>query len=68
MEASALGGSAFFADGLPNAGEFARHLLVGGDDFIEGVGDLAREPGPVSRKADGKISVSHRLKARQDYA
>ena len=44
LEAGALAGLAFFAHGLPDALQFARHLLVGGDDLVEGVGDLSRQP------------------------
>ncbi len=66
MEARALARSALLSDHLADALEFLRHLLVGGDDLVEGVGDLSRQARPGARQAHGKIAVAHRLQARQD--
>ena len=56
MEAGALARSSFLADYLTDALQFLRHLLVGGDDFIEGVGDFSRL-GPSTIRADGRKSL-----------
>ena len=42
-ELDALAGLAFAADDLADALELLRHALVGGDDLVEGVGDLAED-------------------------
>ena len=68
MKAGALAGSAFFSDHLANALQFLRHLLVGGDDGIESVGNLACDSGPGSGKTHRKISIPHGLQAGQNYA
>ena len=68
MEAGAFAGLAFFADHLANTLQFLRHLLVGGDDVVESVGNLAFEPGPGAGKPNGKISIPHGLQAGQNYA
>ena len=44
-ELDALAGLAFAADDLADMFELLRHPLVGGDDLVEGVGDLAGEAG-----------------------
>ena len=56
LEARALAGLAFFADGLADALQLARHLLVGGDDVVEGVGDLAFKAGPGDGQPDGEVA------------
>ena len=66
VEARALAGLALFADHLPDALQFLRHLLVGGDDFVERVGDFPRQPRPGSRQPHRKIAVAHGLQAGQD--
>jgi hypothetical protein len=68
MEASALAGSSFLTYYLPNPLQFLRHLLVGGNDGIEGVGNLASQSGPGARKAHGKIAIPHGLQASQNHA
>jgi hypothetical protein len=54
-------GFAFLADHATGAFHLARHPLVGSYDFVERVGDLAREPDSVARQPYGEISVPHRL-------
>ena len=66
VETGALARSSFLAHDLPNALQLLRHLLIGGDDVIEGVGNLSRQPGPGARQAHGKVAVPHGLQARQD--
>ena len=68
MEACALRSSALFTYGLSDAREFARHLLVGGNNFIEGVGDFSVQACPVTRKTYREIPVSHGLQAGQYHA
>jgi len=53
---------------LPNASELARHLLIGKDNFVEGVGDFAVQANPVTWKAHGEIAISHGLEAGQYHA
>ena len=68
MEAEALARSSFFADYLADTLEFLRHLLVGGDDGIESVGDLSFEAGPRAGQADGKVAIAHGLQTGEDGA
>src|SRR6202171_6836439 len=68
MEPRALGSFTLFTDGLADAGEFPRHLLVGGDDVIECVGNLSVQACPVTRKAYREIPVSHGLEAGEYHA
>ena len=59
-EAHALPGLAFAADDLADALELLRHALVGGDDVVEGVGDLAEDavcsPGMRTEKSPARIA------------
>ncbi len=48
---------------MPDAPQFLRHLLVGADDFVEGIGDLAFQTRPVAGKTHGEVAVAHRLQA-----
>ena len=59
---------AFAADDLADARQLLRHLLVGGDDVVEAVGDLAVEPRPVAGQANREIAVGHRLQRHQQGA
>ena len=43
-------------------------LLVGGDDLVEGVGDLAVEPGPVAGQLDGEVAAADALQGVQELA
>ena len=61
----ALAGLALAADDLADALELLRHALVGGDDLVEGVGDLARDAGPVARQPHAKIPYLHGLQGLQ---
>ena len=47
-QAHALPGTAFAADDLTDALELLCHALVGGDDVVKGVGDLADETDTVT--------------------
>ena len=67
-EPRALGRSTLFSDSLPHALEFSRHLLIGSDNFVKRIGNFSVQAGPVTRKTDREISVSHRLEAPQNHA
>ena len=67
VKAGALARLSFLANHLTDALQFLRHLLVGGNDFVEGVGDFSCQPGPRTGQPHGKIAVAHGLQARQDY-
>ena len=41
--------------------ELLRHALVGGDDLVERVGDLALDADLVARQPDGEIADAHGL-------
>ena len=56
------------ADDLTGALELACQLLIGGDDLVEGVGDLAGEAGVITRQAHGEIAVAHGLEGAQQLA
>ena len=60
VEPRAFAGLAFLADHLADALQLLRHLLVGGDDVVEGVGDLSRpspvqEPGRRTEKSPSRM-------------
>ena len=63
-----LAGLAFAADDLADLLQLLGHALVGGDDVVEGVGDLAGEADLVARQADGEIADAHRLQGVQQIA
>ena len=60
----ALAGPSFLADDLTHLLQLLRYMLVGRDDFIEGVGDLAedarRTPRPCGRKSRPSASPAAR--------
>jgi len=62
-------GFALLADGLSDALQVLRHLLVGQHDFIKGVGDLAGKPGLVSgsrtEKSPSRTACSARSTKRR---
>ena len=67
-KAHALASLALAAHHLPNALELPRHALVGGDDLIEGVGDLAHEADLVAGHAHREIADAHCLQGMQELA
>ena len=60
-ELDALTRLALLADDRADAFELARHPGVGGDDLVEGVGDLAVEAGPVAGQPHREVAVAYRL-------
>ena len=65
LEGHALAGLAFPAHHAPDMLELLRHPLIGGDDVVEGVGDLAGDAGLVAGHADGEVADPHRLKGAE---
>ena len=61
----AMAGLAFLADHLAGALQLARHALVGRDDLVERVGDLAADAGLVAGQPHGEVAVAHRLQRAQ---
>ncbi len=49
----------FAAHDLPDALELPRHALIGGDDLIEGVGDLAQEAYLTAGQANREVAHAH---------
>src|ERR1051326_7459892 len=68
MEANAFARLSFLTDGLSNAFEFARHLLVRRDDVVKGIRDLSWQAGPGTRQTDGEVALLHSLQACQNDA
>src|SRR5882672_6526969 len=66
MKASAFPRPAFLAHHLADALEFLRHVLIGGNDFVESVRNLAFQASPRARQSHGEIPISHYSKAAQD--
>ena len=58
-------GLAFAADDLADLLELLRHPLIGGDDLVERIGDLAGETDLVARQPDRKIADAHGLQRLQ---
>jgi hypothetical protein len=52
---------AAFADGLSYALELRGETLVGRDDLVERIGDLARDARTVARETYRKIAVAYGL-------
>ena len=46
FHADAFAGLSLFTHGLADPLQFEGHLFVGGDNLVEVVGNLARQPGP----------------------
>ena len=67
MKPSAFPRLAFLADHLAHAPQFLGHLLVGGNDLVEGVGDLSGQSRPRAREPHGKISVAHRVQRSKNH-
>ena len=59
---------AFAADDLADPLELLRHPLVGGDDLVEGVGDLALQADLVARHANREIAGARELQRREQVA
>ena len=59
---------AFLADDVTDAVELFGHALIGENDFVEHVGDLASEAAPVRRQARRKIAVAHRTQCFEHFA
>ena len=66
-EADALAGAALAPDHLADPLELLGHSLIGGDDIIEGVGDLADDADAVAGHAHGKIADLHRLQRVEEF-
>ena len=62
----ALLGLALAADHLADALELPRHLLVGPDDVVEGVGNLAFQPGSAPVHPDRKVAGAHGLEGLKE--
>nr|WP_245283600.1 hypothetical protein [Bradyrhizobium sp. URHD0069] len=60
-ELDALPGFSFPTDNLADAFQLLRHPLIGGDDFVKGIGDLSIDPSMISRHSHRKVAASHRL-------
>src|SRR5205807_7337346 len=52
-------------DHLADMLELLRHSLIGGDDLVEGIGDLAGETDLVTRQPHREIADPHRLQRLQ---
>src|SRR6185437_7479619 len=57
---------AFFSDGLADALQLLRHLLVRADDFVECVSNFSGEACPRAREANGKVAVAHGLQGAEN--
>ncbi len=66
VESGALSRLALLADYLADALQFLRHVLVGGNDFVERVGNFSGQPHPRARKSHREVAVAHALQAGQD--
>ena len=67
MKARTLPGSAFLANRLANTFQLLCHLLIGGDDLVESVGNLTFQTCPRTRQAHGEIAVTHGLETSENY-
>jgi hypothetical protein len=54
-----------FTYDLPGTFQLARNALVGVDDLVESIRNLAGEPCLVTRQSDRKIAVPYRLESPQ---
>jgi hypothetical protein len=57
----ALARAALPADCLADEFELLRHALIGADDLVEDIGDLAGKTIEIVRQAHREIAVAHRL-------
>jgi hypothetical protein len=58
--AEALVGPSFLADDAADPAQLLAQVLVGGDDLVERVGDLASHPRPVRRQASREVPAPER--------
>ncbi len=65
IEFDALSGFAFAADDLADALQLLCHALIGGDDFVEGVGNLALDADVIAGHPNREIAGAHRLQRVQ---
>ena len=61
----ALARLALLADRLADALQLLRHALIGGNDLVEDIGELADGADMATRHAHGKIADAHRLHGLQ---
>ncbi len=66
-EAHALAGLAFAPHHLTDPFELMGNALIGGDDLVEGVGDLAHDADAVAGHAHGEIADPHGLQRVQQF-
>src|SRR5262249_23639050 len=64
----AVAGVAFAADHAADTVKLGSHALIGGDDLVEGVRDLADKAKLIAGKAYSEIAVTHRLEDAQKLA
>ena len=57
---------ALAADDMADAFELLRHALVGSDDLVEGVGDLAEDADLAARHAYREVAHAHGLQRAQE--
>ena len=50
------------------SGLSSRAVAIGSDDFVERIGDLAVDAGPVAGQLDGEIAVAHAAQHIEQYA
>jgi hypothetical protein len=60
-----MAGLAFLADHLAGTFQLACDALIGSDDLVERIGDLAADAGAVARQAHGEVAVAHSLQGPQ---
>ena len=66
-EADALPGTAVAAHHLADPFQLLGHALVGGDDFVKRVGDLAEDADTVAGHADGEVADPHGLQRMKEF-
>ena len=64
---NALFGFPVAADDLADALKLHCHALIGGDDVIKGIGDLAFDADAIAGHANGKIPAPHGLKGDEKF-
>ena len=64
----ALFGLSFTANDLADALQLPCHALVGGDDFIESIGNLTFDADVVAGQANGKIPAPHGLQGGEQFS
>jgi len=64
-EPHALLGLSFLADALTDSFQLLRHALIGGDDFVERIGNLALDAESVARHSDREVADANCLECRE---